>query len=106
MSYVNNNNSMSSSSNVGRYRVRFPPENALLSDWGPNPLTLYGSHGRTHTPGRKHVHVQRLYRTLRLILLLRLRSPPNSRSVRPFLGPPLWGLPPGHENGRMGQHKL
>jgi len=42
---------MSLSSNVGRHRVRRPPTNpSFAGGWGPNPYTLYGSHGRTHTP--------------------------------------------------------
>lgn len=46
------NSNMSMSSNTGRYRVRNPPTHpGLGGSWGPNPLTLYGSGGRTHTPG-------------------------------------------------------
>lgn len=43
---------MSMSSNLGRYRVRNPPTHpGLGGTWGPNPHTLYGSGGRSHTPG-------------------------------------------------------
>lgn len=42
---------MSMSSNLGRYRVRNPPTiPGMGGTWGPNPYTLYGSSGRTHTP--------------------------------------------------------
>lgn len=42
---------MSLSSNTGRHRVRRPPTHpGLGGTWGPNPYTLYGSHGRTYTP--------------------------------------------------------
>jgi len=107
MSYVNNNNSMSASSNVGRYRSKGTPAPAgFLPDeyntWGPNPYTLFGSHGRTHTPGR-NVHVQRFHRTLRLILLLRIRPPPSSRPLSPWrIGSPIWHHPTGEANWRLG----
>lgn len=53
MSFVNNNNSSQfMSSNVGRYRTREPPSDPRLGGtWGANPFILYGSNGRTHTPG-------------------------------------------------------